>query len=117
MASFPVLSSGSVAQYPLADTRAYRTVVHQFENDKEQRYTSRVALREFTLTFAHISEADYTLIEEFFDARAGGFDSTWDITVNGTLVPNCSFVEDSLVRTEARPGYVSLVIRIRQTRT
>lgn len=116
MASFPVLSSGSVAQYPLTESRVYGTTIHKFENDKEQRYASRVALHEYVLTFNNISEADYTLIEEFFDARAGMFDATWDITLNGTLVPNLTFAEDALTRTENKPGYVSVVIRVRQTK-
>jgi hypothetical protein len=116
MASFPTLSTGSIACYPLTRTVSTATEVHRFEDDTEQRYRDRVALMVFELVWTNISESDFALIEAFFDARRGTFDATWDITVNGTLVSNCSFVDDSLSRTENKHGFVSGSLRIRQTR-
>ena len=111
---FPTLSTGAIACWPLTWAVTYATVVHQFEDDSEQRYRDARPLSELTLVFTDITEADYALVEAFFDSNAGGFDATWSITVSGTLIQNCCFVDDSLERTESKPGYVSAQVRVRQ---
>lgn len=113
MASFPTLSTGSIAT-SIVRTAGFQTTVHRFEDDSEQRYCDRVELAEFTLELDSISFADYDLVQTFFDARAGDFDATWDITVSGTLYSNCVFVDSLLSRTESKPGRVAVSIRVRQ---
>lgn len=116
MASFPTLSTGSIACYPLTRTVSTATVVHRFENDTEQRYRDRVALMKFDLVFTDIKMSDFDLIEAFFEARKGPYDATWDITVAGILIQNCVFVDEKIVRIEAKPGFVSGSVGIRQVK-
>ena len=113
MASFPTLSTGAIATYPLARTVSAATVVHRFEDDSEQRYRDRVILHEFELNFESISFDDWSLIRVFFEARRGSFEP-WDITVDGTLYSDCIFVDDSLTRTEDKPNRVSGSVKVRQ---
>jgi hypothetical protein len=113
MASFPTLSTGSIACYPLTRTVSMDTTVHQFENDTEQRYRSRKELVGLELVFENVRTTDWTLIQTFFDDHDGGF-APFEVTVNGIMYSNCVFVDDSLSKTEVNHGYVSGTVRIRQ---
>jgi hypothetical protein len=116
MPSFPTLSTGSVCTYPLLHTHRTRTRIHHFENDSEQRYRDGRMTNEFVLSLNSISRADYNLVEDFFDARAGSFDTSWDLTIAGATYQHCTFVEDVLTASEVKPNRITASLRIRQTR-
>lgn len=116
MASFPTLTHGTVALFPLTECSAYLTGVFQHVDGTEQRFRKRAPLAEWTLQFDRISKADKNTIQGFFDSVKGGFDSTWDITIGGTLYAYMCFVDSALTVTEAQAGLYSVTAKIRQTR-
>lgn len=116
MASFPNLSFGTIALFPATECSAYLTGVFQHVNGTEQRFRKRAPLAEWTLQFDRITKADKDTIQGFFDSVKGGFDSTWDITIGGTLYSYMCFVDSALTVTETQPGAYSVTVKLRQTR-
>lgn len=118
MTSFPVLSTGAVAQYP--SSRAVQASVHvlRFVDGSEQRFRStKGAARRWVIRLSQVSDVELTAIEAFFaerQGRAGSFEFTdpWD----GTVYSDCSFEHDeieTLIVGEDR-GAVELAIRENQ---
>ena len=116
MASFPTLSFGTVALYPLTEVSEYRTSIMPHVDGSEQRWRQRAPLASFVLQLDRISQADKNTVQAFFDTTKGGFDSTWDITIGGTLYSYMTFEDSGLDVTESEPMRYSMSIRIRQTR-
>ncbi len=82
MASFPNLSSGRVAKYPLTRRKKYRTGVFIANDLSEQRFSrGSGGLEEFELAFDNVTTADKDLVRAFFNARRGPFDTTWSLTL------------------------------------
>jgi hypothetical protein len=98
MASFPLLKTGAIAQYPSDRTRTFSTQVFRFMDGSEQRFPAFAAgLRQWTIRLDLLDEAEWETLQEFFvneDGRAGSFSFTdpWD----GTVYANCSFAGDTL---------------------
>lgn len=113
MASFPAIFSGSVALYPLQRSTRLATKVLEFTNFTEQRWRTGNRLESFTLSFSEIVLADMLTLRTFFDARKGGFDTTWDITIGGTTYPSMMFIDDTFEATEGAGSY-SVQLRVRQ---
>lgn len=118
MPSFPVLSTGAVAQYP--SSRAVQASVHvlRFLDGSEQRFRSTKAVaKRWVIRLSQVSDAELAAIEAFFaerQGRAGSFEFTdpWD----GSVYSDCSFEHDEMktrVVGEDR-GTVDLAIRENQ---
>lgn len=116
MASFPALTSGKVTMYPAVREKVYGTQVARFVNDQEQRWTSNVALSGLTLQFTNISGYDLGAIREFWRSMRGRFDSTWDITFNGTTYSFMAFDSDKFSVVETKPERYSLSLKCKQVR-
>jgi hypothetical protein len=98
MASFPVLKTGVVAQYPFGRIRQFSTNVCRFLDGSEQRFLwYGPQLHKWVINLQLLDESELAVIESFFAAqngRAGTFVFTdpWD----GSVYPSCSFDSDSL---------------------
>lgn len=96
MASFPTLSTGAIAQYPLGCTQQFATDVLQFTDGTEQRYRRFAApLLQWTLRFSLLTETELAALLEFFQQQqgaAGTFSFTDPNT--GTIYPTCRFATD-----------------------
>ena len=115
MASFPTLSSGAVALYPLKHVARYPVRVIEFNDDSTQRWKQGAALNEFELVFADLSATDRDTLQTFFDSVKGAYDSTWDITIGGTLYDNMAFEDDAPQWHEKTAESWDVTFRIRQT--
>ena len=116
MPSFPTLRSGVVTMYGAERTVRQGTGVVQFLDDSEQRWRQHGALAGFTLEFRHIDGYDLANVLEFFRSMKGRFDSTWDLTLGGTLHPYLAFEDDEISWQESKPNRFSLQLRVRQAR-
>ena len=115
MASFPLLKTGVVAQYPTDRARNFSTAVVRFLDGSEQRFPGYgSALRTWTIHYELLDESELAAIEEFFESQ-GGQAQTFSFTdpFDGTVYPSCSFVSDDLQLQFAGPqdGKMQLVIR------
>ncbi len=115
MASFPNLSWGSVALYPLTETTRMATAVLTFSDFTEKRWRRGPKLKAFVMALEAIGLADVGTIRAFFDGRKGGFDSTWDITIGTDNYQNMTFINDTLEFVERDGAYFGN-IQIRQVR-
>ena len=115
MASFPLLKTGAVAQYPADRTGRFSTRVLRFLDGGEQRFAGfGVPLKRWLIRLELLDDTELATFEEFFVAqggRAGVFTFTdpWD----GTVHLNCSF-EDDVMTAEYRgrgDGAASLVVK------
>jgi phage-related protein len=114
MASFPLLKTGVVAQYPTDRQRNFSTQVIRFLDGSEQRYPSYgTPLLSWTIQYDLLDESELAAIEEFFENQ-GGRAQTFSFTdpFDGTVYPSCSFGSDDLELQFAGPqdGKMQLVI-------
>jgi len=132
MASFPTLATGQVAMYGTQRGRRYATEVAQFCDDSEQRWPVAQGTATFTLNlvdldgyedllvvtghFYDLDGYEVSNVEEFFRSMKGRYDTTWDVTVGGTLYSNMMFDQDEIAWTFTKPMLASAQIRCRQWR-
>ncbi|HML15624.1 MAG TPA: DUF2460 domain-containing protein [Bryobacteraceae bacterium] len=115
MASFPVLKTGVVAQYPSDRQRNFSTQVFRFLDGSEQRFPGYGApLRRWTIRLDLLDESELANLEQFFESeggRAGSFSFTDPF--DGTVYANCSFDADQLALNfaGAQQGKTTAVIR------
>ena len=115
MASFPLLKTGVVAQYPTDRRRNFPTQVIRFLDGSEQRFAGYgTPLRSWTIHYERLDESELAAVESFFEeqgGRAGMFSFTDPF--DGTVYPSCSFANDRLEVEFAGPqdGRMQLVIR------
>ena len=119
MASFPVLKTGSIMQYPARKAIVYGTGVLRFIDGKEQRTReSGSALRRWVVDLSLIDESEMAALDAFFveqNGAAGVFSFTdpWD----GTVYSNCSLESDDYDCVLEAPGRARLSLVIRENRT
>jgi hypothetical protein len=115
MATFPVLKTNAVAQYPATKAVAFQNQTLRFLDGVEQRYRDSAGpLHRWELHFEELDETEIAAIAEFFDLNQGqlgsfSFTDPWD----GTVYPNCSVAEeqlDLLAAAELR-GSASLIVK------
>jgi len=98
VASFPVLSTGAVAQYPADRARQFSTHVWRFLDGSEQRFPDYgTPLLRWTIRLDLLTETELVNLEAFFLSEQGesgsfSFTDPWD----GTVYPNCSFVSGTV---------------------
>src|SRR5215469_12574722 len=105
MASFPLLKTGVVAQYPTDRQRNFSTQVVRFLDGSEQRFPAYGApLRVWTIHYELLDESELAAIEQFFESE-GGRAGTFSFTdpFDGTVHASCSFGNDELALQFAGP--------------
>lgn len=99
MASFPLLSSGAVTQYPAALATSQGAQVIRFLDGTDQRYlTQGRTFRQWQIKLNLLNESEIQQIETFFAAQLGDYSSfTFPDPFSGTNVPNCRIAVSGLV--------------------
>ncbi len=114
------MTSGAIAKYPLTRRKSYRTSVLTSVDMSEQRFSKGSVLAAFDLLFTSVSTADKNTVRDFFDARQGTFDTTWDITFDdppGTPVTylHLQFMPgQNFEATEVKTGRWNFNLKVRQ---
>ncbi len=132
MATFPLLSSGSMkvstalstqafAMYPSTLTFDYVTRVIQFLGDQEQRFLVRHELFNAELQYSNVNGYDMSLVVDFFKFMLGkavdtDLSHTFDITIDGNNYAYCVFDQDDLMPDVGRGETYDFVLKIRQLR-
>lgn len=100
MATFPVLSTGAVAQYPAPMTSGQGVQIIRFLDAADQRYVAQPAiLRQWQIRLDLLNDAEIQQLEEFFIAQSGDYSPfTFPDPFTGTEVSNCRL---------GAPGFVS----------
>jgi hypothetical protein len=114
--TFPTLSCGSPVLYPLSRTISFLTNVNTFLNDTQQRWRQHAQLSSFDMVWNHLKLVDLNAILTFWRSMRGPDHTDWQITIDGVVYTNCTFVDDSLTYTEedAYPELYSLQLSARQ---
>jgi hypothetical protein len=114
VASFPTLRSGQVTMTPLTLAVEFRTQVHRFRNGSEQRVAERRERARFLLSYTNLDGYDVSTLRDFWRSTKGGFDATWDITVDGVLYEGCAFEDDEFTATEPKAERYSVSLKVMQ---
>lgn len=102
MASFPILKTGAVAQYPAERQTRFSTRVLEFTDGREQRFREfGKALRRWSIRLDFLDAAEMTDVAEFFDRTAATarftFTDPWDGSEHSNcVVDNAEFVAELL---------------------
>jgi hypothetical protein len=98
MATFPLLSTGAVAQYPVVRSTDYGVEIIDFLDGTDQRCLIRgKRLRRWRISLDLLTEAELEQIETFFDSVQGDFARfTFTDPFTGEAVPNCRLGDSSL---------------------
>ena len=114
MATFPILKTGAVAQYPASTGLRFQNQVLRFLDGTDQRYRDSAGpLHGWEIRLSQMDEREMAEIEQFFVDNQGSFGSfaftdPWD----GQAYPNCSLASDEIDLTSAAEmrGGTSLTI-------
>lgn len=118
MATFPLLSSGAVAQYPLERRVRSATQVVRFLDGSEQKYRGLPApLHAWRVTLDLLDDVEKNAIEAFFVAQQGAvqtfaFTDPWD----GVVYPNCRLGADTVQTLELKEMQARVAIEILENR-
>ena len=99
MATFPILSTGAIAQYPLAKGTSFLVDVVPFLDGSDQRCLSRgKGLRRWVVQLSRMTELELAAVEEFFDANQGNFGQFEFVDpFTGETIPNCRLADPKVV--------------------
>lgn len=99
MLTFPLLSTGAVAQYPLPLSYTSPVEIIRFIDGTDQRFASRGgALRSWHIQLSFINEDEIHQIETFFETMGGQYSLfAFPDPYSGQIVPNCVMGESALV--------------------
>jgi hypothetical protein len=98
VASFPVLKTGAVAQYPAARAQTFSTACYRFLDGSEQRFRHWPgALHQWVIRLDLLDEDELAAVEQFFLAQ-GGRSGLFSFTdpFDGAVYPHCRFAADQL---------------------
>lgn len=118
MATFPLLRTGSVAQYPVE--RRVRTATHvvRFLDGNEQKYRGLGGpLHEWQVRLDQLDDVERTAIDAFFVTQQGtaqtfAFTDPWD----GVVYPNCRLGADDTDSGELKEMHSRVTIEIVENR-
>ena len=113
--TFPSITGGSPAKYPLPRTRKFRTGQAKFCDGTEQRWTKLSTLTDFVLEYKDLHYSDLVTLRDFFYSTLAEFDSTWSITLDSVTYTDCCFTNDDFDATENKPDLWSVKLGVRQT--
>lgn len=110
MATFPLLSSGAVAQYPLASTQGQAVQVIRFLDGSDQRYlTQGAVLRQWQIRLDLLNDAEIAQLEGFFVEQSGDYSPfVFPDPISGSNIPNCRI---------AAPGLMSAYVGVNAAST
>ena len=99
MATFPVLSSGAIAQYPTQLTSGQAAQVIRFLDGSDQRYLAQgKMLRSWEIRLNLLNEAEIQQIEAFFNLQQGDYSPfIFPDPFTGSNVPNCRLAAAGLI--------------------
>ena len=91
MATFPILSSGAITQYPAPLTSGQAAQVIRFLDGSDQRYlTQGKMLRSWEIRLDLLNETEIQMIEAFFTSQDGDFSKfLFPDPFTASIVPNC----------------------------
>ena len=103
MATFPKLSSGAIAQYPLPITYRGSAEVISFIDGSDQRFITRgKMLRAWEVELSLLNESEIQQVEVFFRALDGQYERfDFPDPYSGSTVVNCRLGAADLVSTYA----------------
>jgi hypothetical protein len=109
MLTFPMLSTGAVAQYPLPVTYTLPVETIRFIDGTDQRFMSRgKVLRTWHIQLTALNENEIQNIEDFFDSLEGQYSLfVFPDPYSGQSVPNCRMGQSSLVTDYLAVGLAS----------
>lgn len=99
MATFPMLSTGSVTQYPTTVTNGQGVEVVRFLDGSDQRFLSQGrTFRQWQIRLELLNDSEIAQIEAFFVAQSGDYSVfTFPDPISGTDVSNCRLAAPGLV--------------------
>jgi phage-related protein len=99
MLTFPLLSTGAVAQYPLPLSYTSPVEIIRFIDGTDQRFLSRAkSLRTWQVKLSFVNEDEISQLETFFETLGGQYSLfAFPDPYSGQLVPNCVMGETALV--------------------
>jgi hypothetical protein len=117
MPTFPKLSTGAVAQYPLSRGTSYGVETVRFLDGSQQRCLTRgKKLRRWLIALQQLSESELQQVEQFFDAALGNFSLFYFIDpVTGESVPNCRLSAATLKTQYVAEGSGATALWIEET--
>lgn len=117
MATFPLLSTGAVAQYPLSRGTSYDVDIVRFLDGSQQRCLVRGRkLRRWLLSLAQLDEGELASVEQFFDEAQGNAQLfTFIDPLTKEAVPNCRIISPSLTTQYMGLGNGSAYLWIEET--
>ncbi|MGA7411698.1 MAG: hypothetical protein WBW33_14560 [Bryobacteraceae bacterium] len=98
MATFPALSSGAIAQYPMPAYVARTTQVVRFLDGSDQRCIVRARpVRWWVVKLSLLNDVELALLEGFFTEEQGGF-GLFDFPdpFSGQTITNCRLATSAL---------------------
>jgi len=99
VASFPVLSSGAVSQYPTESYRSRSVSVIRFLDGSDQRFlrTGR-SLRRWRVDLSLLTDLEVSALQAFFSAQKGMFSSfTFTDPTTKKEVLNCRVANSQMI--------------------
>ncbi len=118
MATFPVLKTNAVAQYPARRAVQFLNQTLRFLDGTEQRYRDSAGpLHRWEIRLDQLDESEAAALDEFFMSCQGAFDSfaftdPWD----GHVYENCSLAADDIQLTAADEMQGSTVLTVVENR-
>ena len=99
MATFPLLSSGAVTQYPASFTDGQAVQVIRFLDGSDQRYpTQGRTFRSWQIRLDLLNETEIAQLEAFFTEQQGDFSPfIFPDPISGTNISNCRVAAPGLV--------------------
>lgn len=91
MASFPLLTSGAVTQYPAVFTTGQTVNVIRFLDGSDQRYLGQGrSFRQWQIRLDLLNDSEIAQLESFFDSQQGDYaEFVFPDPISGANVPNC----------------------------
>lgn len=113
-ATFPLLKTGAVAQYPATKATQYASTVVRFLDGTDQRYRAYTpALRRWSIQLNLLDDGELQTLAQFFASQQGQFGTFAfvDPWTQATYA-NCSFAGDTMAYQleDTTCGSLSLVI-------
>lgn len=99
MATFPLLGTGAVTQYPAPLTSGQGVQIIRFLDATDQRYITQPAmLRQWQIRLDLLTDSEIQQIQNFFTSLSGDYSPfTFPDPFSGTAVPNCRLGSPGLV--------------------
>jgi hypothetical protein len=118
MATFPVLKTSAVAQYPAKRELRFQNQTLRFLDGKEQRYRDSAGkLHRWEIRLDRLDEFEAAAVEQFFAANEGAFEEfTFTDPWDGEVYEHCTLEGDVLEMTAIGEMRVSISLSVVENR-